>query len=270
MSEPRPAHTPRPQRLCSRLSARLVGSGRSSIVAEPLEVPVVGVALPCTTFEKEPDGVPDGCKVSTIPSPLASGSHASPSESVAVRLVGVRDRRQLSTASGTPASSASGTITSDSSGPMRAWTEGSCDPRWSVAGQFAERAVSIAALPSPDAIVGVGPPLSASTPSRGSPLVPGQPESGKSRLLPPSMVGTTQPLPAKTEFSTVIARPPALFSAGTFRRRRVPGERAVCDSDRANVQVVDSSAHDCGVADERAVDDRCRTPVVGDRATGQP
>ena len=129
-----------------------VGSGTSSIVAEPLTtVPVVGVARPCTTFEKEPDGVPGGCKVSTIPSPFASGSHASPSESPSLfAWFAFATEGQLSSASGTPSLSASGGSSLRLVGPLsQPAPKGRATPRWSVAGQIAETAASIAAPPCP-------------------------------------------------------------------------------------------------------------------------
>ena len=46
-------------------------------------------------------------------------------------------------------------------------------PRWSVAGHGRHRAASMAALPAPGSRVGVGPPLAARAPRRGSPGDPG-------------------------------------------------------------------------------------------------
>src|SRR5438067_2404759 len=65
-------------------------------------------------------------------------------------------------------------------------------PRWSVGGQLASTAASMAGLPGWSAMVSVGPPLSWSPvgSSSGSWLMPGQLVSGQLRFPPPSAIGS--------------------------------------------------------------------------------
>src|ERR1039458_1686186 len=85
-------------------------------------------------------------------------------------------------------------------------------PRWSTAGHPAPATgtLSIAALPVPSEIVGVGPPLSWSGPRLGSAVrkVERQPEPAKLRLWPASATAPEQlppPSEASREFWSVAA-----------------------------------------------------------------
>src|SRR5437870_1766059 len=80
-------------------------------------------------------------------------------------------------------------------------------PRWSVEGQLASTAASMAGLPGSSAIVSVGPPLSWSPAgsSSGSWLMPGQLVSGQLRLPPPSAIGKYGlQFPPEGLFATIV------------------------------------------------------------------
>ena len=53
-------------------------------------------------------------------------------------------------------------------------------------------------------------------------MTPGHPEAGQSRFPPPSVIGPTQPLPAKSESRRVMARPCAVCNAGPSAEAVLP------------------------------------------------